>query len=91
MRLVELCLIFNASAVSIATRAVSIFSDGVVVVLTWVKTYRVFVLTRKVSFRTNYSALILRDGEFTPQHNHATVLTRWLQARYTSCESPVPR
>ncbi|TFK79572.1 hypothetical protein K466DRAFT_505347, partial [Polyporus arcularius HHB13444] len=50
------------ATLSIATRAVSIFSDGVVVVLTWIKTYRVFVLTRKVSFRTNYSALILRDG-----------------------------
>ncbi|RPD54965.1 hypothetical protein L226DRAFT_464333 [Lentinus tigrinus ALCF2SS1-7] len=49
-------------ALSIATRVVSICSDGLVVALTWVKTYRVFVLTRKISFRTNYSALILRDG-----------------------------
>ncbi|KAI1794289.1 hypothetical protein LXA43DRAFT_996398 [Ganoderma leucocontextum] len=47
---------------SIATRVVSIFSDGMVVVLTWLKTYRVFVLTRGVAFRTNYSTLILRDG-----------------------------
>ncbi|KAI0718685.1 hypothetical protein C8T65DRAFT_737040 [Cerioporus squamosus] len=50
------------TALSIATRTVAIFSDGLVVVLTWIKTYRVFVLTRKISFRTNYSALILRDG-----------------------------
>ena len=59
----KLYLTLDAFAVLIATRAVSIFSDGLVVALTWVKTYRVFVLTRQVSFRTNYSALILRDGE----------------------------
>ena len=47
---------------SIVTRVISIFSDGLVVVLTWLKTYRVFVLTRAVEFRTNYSMLILRDG-----------------------------
>ncbi|KAI0760553.1 hypothetical protein C8Q74DRAFT_1207827, partial [Fomes fomentarius] len=50
------------TSLSIATRIVSIFSDGLVVVLTWVKTYRVFVLTRKIKLRTNYSTLILRDG-----------------------------
>ncbi len=47
---------------SLATRVVSIFSDGMVVVFTWLKTYQIFVLTRSVRFRTNYSALILRDG-----------------------------
>ena len=49
-------------AVSVATRVVAILSDGLVVVLTWMKTYRVHVLTRGVDFRTNYSTLILRDG-----------------------------
>ncbi|PIL23157.1 hypothetical protein GSI_14466 [Ganoderma sinense ZZ0214-1] len=47
---------------SIATRVVSIFVDGLVVVFTWIKTHRVYVLTRKLAFRTNYSALLLRDG-----------------------------
>ncbi|TBU43473.1 hypothetical protein BD309DRAFT_864231 [Dichomitus squalens] len=47
---------------SVATRVISIFSDGLVVVLTWMKTYRTHVLTRGVDFRTNYSTLILRDG-----------------------------
>ena len=41
---------------------IAILSDGLVVVLTWMKTYRVHVLTRGVDFRTNYSTLILRDG-----------------------------
>ena len=48
--------------VSVATRVIAILSDGLVVVLTWMKTYRVHVLTRGVDFRTNYSTLILRDG-----------------------------
>ena len=52
----------TAPLVSIAARAVSIFADGTVVVFTWLKTYRVFVLTRGITSRTNYSALILRDG-----------------------------
>ncbi|KAM5543495.1 hypothetical protein V8D89_002746 [Ganoderma adspersum] len=47
---------------SIATRVVSIFVDGMVVVFTWTKTHRVYVLTRNVAFRTNYSTLLLRDG-----------------------------
>ncbi|KAI0353955.1 hypothetical protein OH77DRAFT_1406126 [Trametes cingulata] len=51
-----------AFAVSIITRAVSIVSDGLVVALTWVKTYRVYTLTRRIRFRADYSALILRDG-----------------------------
>ena len=41
---------------------IAILSDGLVVVLTWMKTYRVHVLTRGVDFRTNYSTLILRAG-----------------------------
>ncbi|KAH9888053.1 hypothetical protein C8Q73DRAFT_655815 [Cubamyces lactineus] len=50
-------------ALSIATRVISIVSDGIVVVLTWVKTYRVYAITRRVRFRADYSALILRDGK----------------------------
>ena len=52
----------SRGAVSVATRVIAILSDGLVVVLTWMKTYRVHVLTRGVDFRTNYSTLILRDG-----------------------------
>ncbi|KAJ8481198.1 hypothetical protein ONZ51_g6176 [Trametes cubensis] len=44
------------------TRVISIVSDGIVVVLTWVKTYRVYAITRRIRFRTDYSTLILRDG-----------------------------
>ena len=47
---------------SIATRVAAIFVDGRVVVLTWMKTHRVYVLTRKLVFGTNYSTLLLRDG-----------------------------
>uniref|UniRef100_A0A5K1JTY4 Isoepoxyedon dehydrogenase n=1 Tax=Ganoderma boninense TaxID=34458 RepID=A0A5K1JTY4_9APHY len=47
---------------SIATRVAAIFVDGLVVVLTWMKTHRVYVLTRKLVFGTNYSTLLLRDG-----------------------------
>ncbi|KAI0754212.1 hypothetical protein C8Q80DRAFT_1137596 [Daedaleopsis nitida] len=50
------------TALIVATRAVSILSDGLVVVLTWLKTYRVYVLTRKMDLRANYSVLLLRDG-----------------------------
>ncbi|KAI0754211.1 hypothetical protein C8Q80DRAFT_1094190, partial [Daedaleopsis nitida] len=50
--------------VSIATRAAAILADGLVVVLTWIKTYRVYVLTRKFEFRNNYAMLILRDGGY---------------------------
>ena len=52
----------TTTSVFIAARAVSIFADGMVVVSTWLKMHRVFVLTRCVTSRTNYSALILRDG-----------------------------
>ena len=55
-------LIETTLLVSIAARVVSILADGTVVLLTWLKTYRIFVLTRGVAFRTNYSTLILRDG-----------------------------
>ncbi|KAM5543473.1 hypothetical protein V8D89_002724 [Ganoderma adspersum] len=47
---------------SIAARVVSILADGTVVMLTWLKTYRIFVLTKGMALRTNYSTLILRDG-----------------------------
>ena len=47
---------------SIATRVVSIVVDGLVVVFTWIKTHRVYVLSRKIAFNTNYSTLLLRDG-----------------------------
>ncbi|KAI0363159.1 hypothetical protein BV20DRAFT_958865, partial [Pilatotrama ljubarskyi] len=49
-------------ALSMVTRAVAIVSDGLVVVLTWMKTYKVYKLTRRIRFRADYSALILRDG-----------------------------
>ncbi|KAH9852387.1 hypothetical protein C2E23DRAFT_868841 [Lenzites betulinus] len=49
---------------SIATRIISILSDGLVVVLTWMKTFRVYSLTRRVKLSADYSALILRDGTF---------------------------
>ncbi|KAI0628575.1 hypothetical protein C8Q77DRAFT_1067663 [Trametes polyzona] len=49
---------------AIVTRVVSIVSDGLVVVLTWIKTFRVYTLTRRVRLRADYSALILRDGEY---------------------------
>lgn len=51
------------------SRLVSIFSDGLVVVLTWIKTFRGYLLSRKVQLRTvtNYTTLILRDGEHFPE------------------------
>ncbi|KAI0821882.1 hypothetical protein BC628DRAFT_1422297 [Trametes gibbosa] len=52
----------SLSLVSIATRVISILSDGLVVVLTWMKTFRVYSLTRRVKLSADYSVLILRDG-----------------------------
>ncbi|KAI0331745.1 hypothetical protein GY45DRAFT_1335978 [Cubamyces sp. BRFM 1775] len=45
-----------------AVTAQSYKAYGIVVVLTWLKTYRVYALTRRIRFRTDYSTLILRDG-----------------------------
>ncbi|KAI9062124.1 hypothetical protein FKP32DRAFT_1612786 [Trametes sanguinea] len=50
------------TALAIATRVISIVSDGLVVVLTWVKTFRVYALARRARFRADYSLLLLRDG-----------------------------
>ena len=49
---------------SLATRIFSILSDGLVVVLTWAKTFRVYKLARATRFRTNYAALLLRDDQY---------------------------
>ncbi|OSD05117.1 hypothetical protein PYCCODRAFT_1443464 [Trametes coccinea BRFM310] len=53
------------TALAIATRVISIVSDGLVVVLTWVKTFRVYALARRARFRADYSMLLLRDGHAT--------------------------
>ncbi|PIL23129.1 hypothetical protein GSI_14438 [Ganoderma sinense ZZ0214-1] len=47
---------------SVVARVVSIFGDGMVVVLTWLKTYRVSVVTKGVASRISVSTVILRDG-----------------------------
>lgn len=56
----------NYSLVSMATRVLSIVSDGLVVALTWAKTYRTYRLSRSIKLRTNVAAMILRDGELWP-------------------------
>ncbi|KAH9916984.1 uncharacterized protein BXZ73DRAFT_25635, partial [Epithele typhae] len=55
---------------SLAIRIISILSDGLVVVLTWLKTYRVYLLTHKTRLPSNVSGLILRDGNW-----HSLILT----------------
>ncbi|KAI0667279.1 hypothetical protein C8Q78DRAFT_1106137 [Trametes maxima] len=48
--------------VALATRVVAIFSDGLVVILTFKKTFKVYTITRRIRLRGDYSSLILRDG-----------------------------
>ncbi|CCM00230.1 uncharacterized protein FIBRA_02258 [Fibroporia radiculosa] len=44
------------------SRLTSIIADFLVIVLTWVRTYRVYKLTSTVKLKTNLSELLLRDG-----------------------------
>ncbi|OJT05149.1 hypothetical protein TRAPUB_4075 [Trametes pubescens] len=62
-------------ALSIATRVISIFSDGLVVFLTWKKTFRIYALTRHAKLHADYSVLILRDGHEPPERPHRNVRT----------------
>ncbi|KAI8974840.1 hypothetical protein BD414DRAFT_497671 [Trametes punicea] len=49
-------------SLSIATRVIAIVSDGLVVIVTWIKTYRIYTLTKRIGLRTGYSVLIMRDA-----------------------------
>ncbi len=101
VRLHRLCLPICAHllAVSIATRVISIFSDGLVVFLTWKKTFRIYALTRHAKLHADYSVLILRDGEYRVYVTYIDdgQLMLCLQAPYTFCASasifscPCPR
>lgn len=75
--------------VSIAMRVISIFSDGLVVALTWKKTFRIYALTRNAKLHADYSVLILRDGEFRARamHFYDGRLMMCLQVPYISCAS----
>lgn len=75
--------------VSIATRIISIFSDGLVVALTWKKTFRIYALTRNAKLHADYSVLILRDGQYRARAMHFDDgrLMLSVQVPYISCAS----
>ncbi|KAI0761303.1 hypothetical protein BD413DRAFT_486231 [Trametes elegans] len=60
-------------SLSIATRVIAIVSDGIVAVLTWVKTYQIYTLSKGARFSANYSALLLRDVD-EPKYRAVCIL-----------------
>ena len=52
------------STVDISARCAAILSDGIVVVVTWMKTFRHTRLAARVNVNYGLSALLLRDGKF---------------------------
>lgn len=49
--------------VSDIVRGIAIGTDGLVLVMTWIKTYSIYQASRRANIRAGISELLLRDGE----------------------------
>lgn len=51
-----------ASTVAIVTRSVTIFTDILILVLTWMKTYEIKRAATQAGIKANLTTLVMRDG-----------------------------
>lgn len=72
----------NGTAVTRGTRASAIAADGLVLVLTWLKTWRLAREARRLHMEVSYTTLLLRDGTSPERGRRRSISDQRYVCRY---------